>query len=207
MITLHDCARSRGLRVVWMLEELGLPYTLKMMPFPPVVHDPSFLDINPVGTVPTLFDGSMRMTESAAICEYLAAKYGPTSLAVTPQEPGFGAYLNFLHAGEGTLTFPLAVILRYTVLEPAERRVAQVAEDYKQQFFVRLRLVECALQDSPYVAADRFTAADISVGYALLLANMLGYGAELSAIVRQYWERLQQREAFQRAVAAEQGVK
>ncbi len=75
MITLHHCMSARSLRPLWMLEELGLPYELKMLPFPPRALARPFLELNPLGTVPAFSDQNTRMTESAAICQYLAARF------------------------------------------------------------------------------------------------------------------------------------
>jgi glutathione S-transferase len=114
MLTLYHCHNARSFRPLWTLEEMGLSYELKMLPFPPRDLAPDYLEVNPLGTIPTFLDGSMRMTESAAICQYLVTRYGPSSLAVAPTEPDFGPYLNWLYFGEATLTFPLAVVLRYS---------------------------------------------------------------------------------------------
>ena len=203
MITLYHCAAARSFRPLWALEELGLPYDLKMLPFPPRVFAKEYLGLNPLGTVPLLLDGDMRMTESAAIAQYLVTRYGPTPLAVDVDEPDFGAYLNWLHFGEATLTFPQTLVLRYTRLEPEERRNSQVAADYTKWFFGRLRGVEAAVAASDMLCAGRFTAADISVGYALLLAQRIGLSAEFGPAVAAYWHRLQARDGFRRAVAAE----
>src|SRR4051794_31643155 len=73
-----------------MLEELGTPYKLAMLPFPPRVSARSYLDVNPLGTVPLMIDGQTRMTESAAICQYLCARSAPTLLQVEPGEEDFG---------------------------------------------------------------------------------------------------------------------
>jgi glutathione S-transferase len=203
MITLYHCAAARSFRPLWMLEELGLPYDLKMLPFPPRVFAKEYLGLNPLGTIPLLLDGDTRMTESAAIAQYLVTRYGPTPLAVDVDEPDFGAYLNWLHFGEATLTFPQTLVLRYTRLEPEERRNSQVAADYTKWFFGRLRGEEAAVAASDMLCAGRFTAADISVGYALLLAQRIGLSAEFGPAVAAYWHRLQARDGFRRAVAAE----
>ena len=129
MITLYHCASARSFRPLWTLEELGLAYELKMLPFPPRVLAPDYLAVNPLGTIPTLFDGEMRMTESAAICQYLATRYGPSPLAVAPDEKDYGPFLNWLHFGEATLTFPQTLVLRYGQLEAPERRLPQAVED------------------------------------------------------------------------------
>src|SRR4051794_26833285 len=171
MITLSHCNAARSFRPLWMLEELGLGYELKMMPFPPRVFAKDYLAINPLGTIPLLLDGDTRMTESAAIAQYLVTRYGPTPLAVVVDEPAYGAFLNWLHFGEATLTFPQAVVLRYSRLEPEERLSPQVATDYTKFFLGRLRAIEKIAAESEFICAGRFTAADISVGYALLLAG------------------------------------
>jgi len=186
-----------------MLEEIGVPYELKMLPFPPRVLARSFLDINPLGTVPALFDGDVSMTESAAICQFLAARYSKGHLDVGVDESDFGAYLNYLHFGEATLTFPQTLVLRYGRFETPERRQPQVADDYAKWFLARLRTLEPLLARQAFLCA-RFTAADISVGYALLLAQHLGLHERFTSSVMAYWQRLQARGGFQRAMAVQQ---
>ncbi|MEN2976330.1 glutathione S-transferase family protein (plasmid) [Tistrella bauzanensis] len=203
MITLYHCHDARSFRPLWALEELGLEYELKMLPFPPRVFQKPYLEINPLGTIPTMLDQGKRMTESAAICQYLAARHGPTTLAVGVEEPDFGPYLNFLHFGEATLTFPQTLVLRYGTFEPAERKQPQVVEDYTKWFLARLRLVEQITGEQDYICAGRFTMADISVGYALLLAQNIGIGHHLPPNVRAYWDRLAARDGYQRAQAAQ----
>ncbi len=204
MITLHHCMSARSFRPLWTLEEIGCDYALKMLPFPPRVHARAFLEINPLGTVPAFFDGALRMTESAAICQYLATKFSPRALNVEPDEADFGPYLNWLHFGEATLTFPQTLVLRYTHFEPEARRQPQVAEDYAKWFLARLRGLEPLLAQQDFLCAARFTAADISVGYALLLAEHLGLSARFTPAVAAYWQRLRARDGFQRALAAQQ---
>jgi glutathione S-transferase len=138
MIILYHCMSARSFRPLWMLEELGLPYELKMLPFPPRVLNKSYLAVNPLGTVPAMIDGDTRMTESAAMCQYLAVRAGPTLLNVDASEPEFGAYLNYLHFGEATLTFPQTLVLRYSRFEPEPRRSPQVADDYAKWFLALL---------------------------------------------------------------------
>ena len=203
MITLYHCVGARSFRPLWMLEELGLPYELKMLPFPPRVLAKEYLAINPLGTIPFMIDGETRMTEFAAICHYLGTRYGPTQLVVGVEEPAYGAFLNWLSFGEATLTFPQTLVLRYGRLEPQERRSPQVAEDYSKWFLGRLRAVEAALGRAPMLCAGRFTAADISVGYALRLAENIGLAKDFGPNVAAYWQRLQQRDGYARAAAAE----
>ncbi|AVP58968.1 glutathione S-transferase family protein [Pulveribacter suum] len=212
MIVLHHCVSARSFRPLWMLEELGLPYRLRVLPFPPRVHARPFLDDNPLGTVPLLEDGATRMTESAAMCQYLAARHGAGQLDVAAHDPAYGSYLNWLYMSDATLTFPQTLVLRYTHFEPQERRQPQVAQDYARWFLARLRAVDAAVQHGEFLCAGRFTAADVAVAYALQLAQHLGLDGQFPSAVAHYWQRLQARPAFQRALQAqhraalEQGV-
>ncbi|HUR88227.1 MAG TPA: glutathione S-transferase family protein [Ramlibacter sp.] len=203
---LYHCKQARSFRVLWMLEELGLDYELHMLPFPPRVFAREYLEVNPLGTIPFYVEGDARMTESSMICHWLAAHHETPKLWISPDEAGHAAYLNFVSYGEATLTFPLAIHFRYTRLEPEERRQLQAAEDYKRFFIGRLKLIEPALADNPWLCGERFTAADISVGYALRFARSLGLANVFAPQVQSYVERLEQREGFLRAIAAEGGT-
>jgi len=174
-----------------------------MLPFPPRVFAKEYLALNPLGTIPLFIDGETRMTESSGICHYLGTRYGPTSLLVGPDEPAFGAFLNWMYFSDATLTFPQTLVLRYSQLEPEERRNPQVAGDYSKWFFGRLRAVEAATASTETLCAGRFTAADIVIGYALRLAENIGLAANFGPNVAAYWQRLQARDGFKRAVVAE----
>ena len=167
VITLYHCHDARSFRTLWALEELGLAYDLHILPFPPRAHGREYLKLNPLGTIPLMIDGETRMTESAATVEYLSQRYGEGALSLKPDEPLYGAFLNGLFFGEATLTFPQTLVLRYSRLEPPERRLPQAAEDYAVWFAARARRM--VLHDD--YAAGRFSGADISIGYAFLLAT------------------------------------
>jgi glutathione S-transferase len=211
MLTLYHAFNARSFRPLWALEAVGVPYELKMLPFPPRVLARDYLAVNPLGTIPCLIDGDLRMTESAAICQYLADRYALGTLAVAPGEADYGAYLNWLHFGEATLTFPQTLVLRYRRLEPPERRVPQAADDYAKWFLARARAVGPAL-DKGFICAGRFTAADISMGYAFMLAGQIGLGDDLPEPAKAYWARLREQPSFaaamkaQEVAAAAQGV-
>ena len=205
MITLYHCMSARSFRPLWALEELGLPYELKMLPFPPRLLAKPYLDENPLGTIPLMVDGDTRMTESTSICLYLAARHGGTTpLNVRPDEADYGAFLNYLVLGEATLTFPQTLVLRYRFFEPPERRQPQVADDYAKWFLARLRGVDKRLESHQHMAAGRFTMADISVAYSLMLAQSIGLDPQFTPRVADYWARMQQREGFQRALKAQE---
>lgn len=198
---LYHCANSRSLRPLWALEEMGLDYELVVLQFPPRAFHKEYKDVNPLGTVPAFVDGDLTMTESAAICEYLGARHGPTPLAVAPEEEEFGLYLNWLHRSDATLTFPQTLVLRYAALEPEERRQPQVAEDYRKWFLARWRSVEAGLEGRDYLCAERFTMADIAVGFALHLAKILAIDEAFTPNVSAWWERIAARPAYRKAVA------
>ncbi|WP_337189235.1 glutathione S-transferase family protein [Phenylobacterium sp.] len=201
MIELWHCPDARSFRPLWALEELGLNYRLHLLPFPPRVREPAYLEVNPLGTIPAMRDGETFMTESSAIVQYLATRYGPSDLAVGVDDPAYGAWLNWLHFGEATLTFPQTLVLRYRQFEPGKADAA--ADDYAQWFLSRLRHVDRALARGDWLCAGRFTAADISVGYALLLARQLKLDAKFSPAIQAYWTRLSERAAFKAAKAAQ----
>ena len=112
-------------------------------------------------------------------------------------------FLNWLHFGEATLTFPQTIVLRYERFEPQERRLPQAAQDYRRWFLGRLRTLEPLLADAEGICGGRFTMADISIGYALLLASYLDLAPQFTPNVLAYWQRLQQRPAFKRACQIE----
>ena len=103
MIELYHCVDARSFRALWALEEMGLAYRLHLLPFPPRLFQPDYLEVNPLGTIPLMIDGAVRMTESAAIPQYLATRYGPTTLAVHPDEADYGLWLDWLHRSEATM--------------------------------------------------------------------------------------------------------
>ena len=196
---LYHCPNARSVRPLWTLEEMGLDYELVVMDFPPRTEYPGYLDINPLGTVPTFLDGETTMTESTAICQYLVDRYGPHPIGMTPDDSTYGDYLNWLHRSDATLTFPQTLVLRYTRLEPEERRIPQVVEDYTIWYLSRLRSVEAALEGKQYLVGDRFTIADIAVSYALQMGARLGIDKRYKPNCKRYLAEMMSRPAFVRA--------
>ncbi len=197
-ITLYHCTRARSMRPLWTLEEMGLDHEVVTMPFPPRYLHKEYLAVNPLGTVPALVDGDVTMTESAGICQYLVDRYGPTDLAVGKDEADYGTYLNWLHRSDATLTFPQTLVLRYTRLEPEETRNPQVANDYRKWFAHRFRSVERALEDRQYLCSERFTIADICIGYCLVLAGSLDIDEVMTPNVTRWWNVITERPAYRK---------
>jgi glutathione S-transferase len=194
-ITLYHARGSRSLRVLWMLEEMGLEYGLKTMAFPPRITTPDYMGVNPTGTVPAFIEGDVAIFESVAVMEYLGAVHGPTPLVVTPGEAGYADYLQYLHYGEATLMAYVQAITRYALFTPRP----EIAKEQTDLFLERLQLVERKLEGEEWLAAGRFTAADISVGYTLSLAAFLELADRFPPRVAAYWARLQERAAFKAA--------
>ena len=150
-----------------------------------------YLDVNMLGTIPYLTDGDVKMTESVAMAQYLVEKYGPTDLRVSPDEPDYPSYLNWLFHSDATLTFPQTVVLRYKLQEPG---VADAAVDgYSRWFVSRLKLLETTLEDREYLCSDRFTIADICVSYAITLADSLGIEQAFKPNIKRWTDMLFER--------------
>jgi glutathione S-transferase len=199
---LWHCKDARSLRPLWALEEMGLDYELEVLPFPPrFLHKP-FLEINPLGTVPYFEDGATRMTESTGICHYLVERYRQREFGLEPDHPEYGSYLNWLYHSDATLTFPQTLVLRYSRLEPEERRQPVVAEDYRRWYLARLRMLDAHIRDREFLCADRFTIADIAIAYALYLGRTLDIDRDYQPQTLDYLERMIARPGFQRARSA-----
>jgi glutathione S-transferase len=202
MTIVYHSGNTRSRRVLWVLEELGVAYEGRPVKFPAKLMQPEFLEISPTGMLPAFQDGDVTLTESMAICEYLAVKHGGLSLTVGADEPGYADYLQYLHYGEASLATMVAPIVRYTLLVPEAQRQPAVVADYRQIFIERLEPIRRTLADGrKYLAAGRFTLADVSVGYALMLATLLGMGEALTGDLKAYDDRLRARPAYAKAHA------
>ena len=195
---LWHCAGSRSLRPLWALEEMGLDYDLEILPFPPRVFKRDYLDVNALGTVPYFVDGDVHMTESSAICQYLVDRHQQYDFGLRPDHPEYGAYLNWLHHADATLTFPQTISMRYYYLEPTPEKQA-VADDYAKWFIARLRRLDAHLENHEYLVDNRFTVADIAVCYALIFAKALKLDERIKPQTLAYMERLTARPGYLRA--------
>ena len=209
MITIYHVPNSRSQRIVWLMEEMQEPYHLETFGIP--VPD-SFLAVNPLGSVPTITDDDadepITMFESIGILLYItgrrlvAGNEAATALAVGPRpDPAhYAAHLQFLHFGEADLATPIGTIFRTRVFT-GEQTNATIA-DQLSQLEKRLAFLDNQLADGrSYVTGDRFTIADISIGYAFLLAEFTRCEITLPPHVAAYWARLQARPGYKRSVA------
>lgn len=200
---LYTCAKSRGLRATWAAQEAGVDIDLRILPFPPRYLAPEYLALNPLGTVPLLVDGDAQLTESCAIAHYLATRDGYTGLTIAPGEPDYAAFLDYTFHADATITFPQTVYMRFAIFEK-DKGFAEAGVAYAKWFHKRLVKVEHRLADREFLCADRFTVADICVGYALILAQSVGLDDGVPDSLKAYRARLTARDAYQRAVAREE---
>lgn len=200
---LYTCARSRGLRATWAAEEAAVDIDLRILPFPPRYLAPEFMALNPLGTVPLLIDGEARLTESCAIAHYLATRGGYSPLMIAPGERDYGEYCDFTYHADATITFPQTVYMRFCLFEK-DKGLQEAGHAYAKWFHKRLVKVEQRLEGREFLCGDRFTVADICVGYALILAQSVGLDEGVPDSLKTYRARLTAREAYQRAFAREE---
>ncbi len=193
---------TRSVRIVWLLEELGLSYEIEKFKLGDAkMRAPEYLKTHPMGRVPALEDGHVTIFESGAIVQYVLARYGNGRLAPDVASSEFPAYLQWLHYAEGMIMPPVNIIVVETILLPPDRR-NQVNVDRATKLLSRMMTaVDAGLVGRDYLAGE-FSGADIMTGHACTVAARLG--ADISALpnVSAYIQRLNARPAMQRAWAA-----
>jgi glutathione S-transferase len=201
MIVVHHAPKARSVRVIWLLEELDVPYEVRGVTLSrETPRDPAHLRAHPLGKVPAIEDGDVTMFESGAIVEYLIERYGAGRLAPAPGTPARAAYLQWLHFGEATCLPPLSDLVQHTFMRPEAERIAAMVPDASARVRAWMDVLDAALADRPYLAGEAFTAADVMVGYAVALAKLVGQLGPAHANVVAYLTRLEARPAFQRAM-------
>jgi glutathione S-transferase len=178
---------------------MGVPYeTAEASFFKP---SDEFTAVNPLRTVPAMRDGDVSMIDSVAMMIYIMAKHGPTDLEVTPNEAGYADYLQYLMFGEAGLAAYGNPLVATRFLAPDDQKQNFTAGYLHKAILKRLDFIGERLAGKPYIAADRFTAADISVAYIATGGKFAGIDEEIPAPVKTYIENLWQRPAYQRAAA------
>jgi len=190
-IVFYTNPMSRGRIVRWMLEEAGVAYRTEYLDFGTTMKAPGYLAVNPMGKVPAIRHGKTVVTECPAICAYVADAFPEAGLAPTAAERG--AYYRWMFFAAGPLE--MAVTNRSLGFETPADRVGMVGCG---RFEDVMDALEYAVSQSPYIAGDRFTAADVYVG------SHVGWGLRFGSIEKRqpfvnYWNRLSGREAYQRA--------
>ena len=202
MITIYGVTPTRSFRPIWALEELGMEYKVRPVDLRKRMEDAEFIAINPAGFLPALRDGDVAMVDSVAMLEYIAARYDrDRKLAPRPEDPSFALYQQFLHIGESGLAAYLNIVVASRFLAPEGEKENFGTSAAERMFFSRLALVSRHLAQAPMMAGENFTAADISVIYALGMAERLGLADKFGPEIADYRKRMEARPAYRRALA------
>jgi glutathione S-transferase len=202
MLTVHHLGLSQSERIVWLCEELGLDYELKRYErVPPGVGagPPEYKALHPLGTAPIITDGDVVLPESAAIMEYILAKYGNGALTVGPDQPNFADYLYWFHFANGTFMPSQMTVMLQRFFGDLE---GPMAEHFARRAEQPFSLANARLGEAPYFAGPDFTAADIIMGFSL--TTMRGFvRRDLAPYpnIAAYLQRIGARPAYQRAMA------
>ena len=211
MITVHHLERSRSQRVLWLLEELGVPYELKEYKRDPrTLRAPSALrEVHPLGKSPIVTDGELTLAESGAILDYLVDRYGGGKLRPAPGTAERIRYDYWLHYAEGSAMPPLLLTLVFSEVKkkapwpirPIARAIADkvLSEAVRPQLALHFDWIERELGKSTWFAGEELTAADIQMSYPLEAHAERGDGADRPRL-EAWLERVRARPAYKRAI-------
>lgn len=200
MLTLHFAPNSRAGRIVWLLEELGLPYEVNKMAFHPKdLKSDAHRARHPLGRIPVLDDGDVRIYESGAIVEYVLERHKNGGLKPAVDAGEYPEYLQWFHYCEGMVMPPVNTIVVQTVLLPPERRDETALGQAQRLLTKALAPVDAALAGRDYLIGD-FSAADIMLGHACFMSNRLGCVPDEMENLKAYVGRVEARPAFQVAI-------
>ncbi|ALE58071.1 glutathione S-transferase [Paraburkholderia sp. RL17-368-BIF-A] len=211
MLTVHHLNNSRSQRVLWLLEELGVPYEIKRYERDPktMLAPPELRAVHPLGKSPVITDDGLTIAESGAIIEYLVDKYGQGRFAPAAGTPERLRYTYWLHYAEGSAMPPLLlklIALRIAsapmpfFAKPIARKIAGTLQSsfVDPQLKLHLGYIEDQLSKSTWFAGDEFSAADVQMSFPLEAATARG-GMRLPAVTA-FLQRIHARAAYRRAL-------
>jgi glutathione S-transferase len=201
MLTVHHLGKSQSERIVWLCEELGIPYELKRYERLAVtmLAPPDYKALHPLGAAPVIIDGDVVLAESAAIIDYIVAKHGNGRLALAADHPDFAAFLYWFHFANGTLQPALGRNMLLGRLRLVEDN--PILRAMKGRLDLALGLLEARLDKVAYLAGNEFTTADIMTVFSLttmrlfLPFDLAPYPGTLA-----YLQRIAKRDAYRRAM-------
>ncbi len=200
MLTLHFAPNSRAGRIVWLLEELELEYDINKMAFNPKdLKSDEHRARHPLGRVPVLDDGDVRIYESGAIVEYVIERHKNGGLKPEVSDPLYPEYLQWFHYCEGMVMPPVNTIVVQTLLLPPDRRDETVLGQAQRLLAKALEPVDESLAGRDYLIGA-FSAADVMLGHACFMSNRLGCVSDEMANLKGYVERISGRPAFKTAI-------
>jgi len=200
MLKLHFAPNSRAGRIVWLLEELGLPYELNKMAFNPKdLKSEEHRARHPLGRVPVLDDGDISIFESGAIVDYVLERHKNGGLKPAVDAVEFPEYLQWFHYCEGMVMPPMNTAVVHTLLLPPDRRDETVLGQAKRLLAKALQPIDEALSGREYLIGD-FSGADIMLGHACFMSNRLGCVSDELGNIKEYISRIEARPAFHKAI-------
>ena len=201
MIKIFHAPGSRSVRIIWLLEELGLDYELEVLTRGEV--NEAFIEASPFSKLPTIIDGDIVMSESVAIVQYILQKYGDGRLEPDHDSNQYAEYLQWLNFGESVLIDPIVSILINKVFRPEEHRHEYSVQSAEKSFAKMIKTLNSIMEGRTYIMGDDFTAADIINGYTLRLADNLQLlpGEPGTENVVNYFKSLASRDAYQKAIS------
>jgi glutathione S-transferase len=202
MLTVHHLGISQSDRIVWLCEELAIPYELIRYDRDPLTRlaPPEYRALHPFGTAPVITDGALVLGESGAIIEYIIAKYGEGRLAVTADKANFADYVFWFHFANGSVMPSAMVDLVVNLI--GENSPPTVLSALRERSGRALAMLEERLGQVPYLAGDEFTAADIIMLFPLsTMRAFVPRDLTPYANIRAYLTRIAARPAYQRAMA------
>jgi glutathione S-transferase len=189
--------RTRSFRVIWLCEELALPYRVERIDFSPEYRaSAEWRRLNPVGKVPAMEDDGLVMFESGAMVEYILERYGDGRLRPRPGTHESARYLQWSWFAEATFARPLGDIAQHRWVKPEGERLQAVIDDATKRALVCFEALDAALTGRRFLMGDDFTAADIMMGYSVMLAERVGVPDERFAEVRRYHAALKERPGY-----------
>lgn len=201
MLKVHFAPNSRAGRIIWLLEELKLPYEVNRMDFHPKdLKSEEHRSRHPLGRIPVLDDGDVRIYESGAIVEYVLERHKNGNLKPDVSSNTYPNYLQWFHYCEGMVMPPINTIVVQTILLPEDRRDETVLNQAKKLLSKSLEPVNKELEGKEYLIGD-FSAADIMLGHACFMSNRLGCVSEEMLNMKSYVDNINKRPAFQTAVS------
>ena len=202
MIKLYHSSGTRGFRVIWLCEELGVDYDVQKVDFSKEYRLSSeWLQINPLGKVPSLEDGELLMSESCAMMQYILDRYGNGRLQPLAGTIEHAYFLQWLWFSEATFSRPVGEIVNHRREFPGELGIPDVVKEMQSRIFKCILALDKALEEKSFILGKEFSAADISLGYTLLIAQDR-IGESLPQRVFDYWDSISSRKAFKIAKEA-----
>ncbi len=198
---------TRSVRVIWLCEELSLPYEIVNVDFSAEYRaSPEWRRLNPVGKVPVLTDGDLTIFESGAMVQYLLDRYGEGQLQPVAGSSEHGEYLQWSWFAESTFARPLGEIVNHRRALSEAQQSSVAIREMMDRSLLCLQAVNDAVADREYLLASGFSGADIMMGYTLLLADTFLEGPFPESAER-YYARLCERPGFQIAAAGSPGLR